>query len=195
MKNTHFCVYGAASDLIDPHYLAVGEQLGHALAEADCGLVFGGGASGMMGAVARGVRAKNGYIVGVAPSFFNVDGVLYPHCDELIYTETMRERKQIMEDRADSFIVTPGGIGTFEELFEILSLLQLGRIAKPLAFLNIRDYFQGIERLLDHAIAEGFMQASCKQLYRFFREDEIPEMLAYLRAGLESPHRIHRPFP
>lgn len=192
--NLHFCVYGAASDAIHPHYLSVGEQLGRTMAEAGYGLVFGGGASGMMGAVARGVRARNGHIVGVSPSFFNVDGVLYQQCDELIYTETMRERKQIMEERADGFIVTPGGIGTFEELFEILSLLQLGRLAKPFAFLNIRDYFHGINTLLDTAIAQGFMDASCRELYRFFGEDEIPEMLAYLKCNVGKEPKILRPF-
>lgn len=195
MVKQHFCVYGAASDLIDPHYLAVGERLGSAMAEAGYGLVFGGGASGMMGAVARGVRARNGHIIGVAPSFFHVDGVLYAHCDEMISTETMRERKQIMEDRANGFIVTPGGIGTFEECFEILSLLQLGRTTKPIAFLNINNYFTALDSLLDHCIAQHFMQASCKEFYRFFGEDEIPALLSYLRDGAKGQPRIHRPFP
>ena len=80
-----------------------------------------------MGAAARGASAGNGEIVGVAPTFFNVDGIIYDKCTELIRTETMRERKQIMEDRSDAFIMVPGGIGTFEEFFEVLTLKQLGR--------------------------------------------------------------------
>jgi uncharacterized protein (TIGR00730 family) len=112
----------------------------------------------------------------------------------MIYTETMRERKQIMEERADGFIVTPGGIGTFEELFEILSLLQLGRIAKPLAFLNIRGYFRHLDALLTNTAEQGFMQPACKQLYRFFDENQITEMLAYLRAGGSDIPQIYRPF-
>ena len=90
------------------------------MADRGHNLVYGAGGQGLMGAVARGVHEKNGNIVGVVPSFFNVDGVLFGDCNELIFTETMRERKQIMEDRSDAFIMTPGGIGTFEEFFEIL---------------------------------------------------------------------------
>ncbi len=91
-------------------------NLGKKLAERGHTLVlFGAGARGLMGAAARGASAGNGEIVGVAPTFFNVDGIIYGKCTELIRTETMRERKQIMEDRSDAFIMVPGGIGTFEE--------------------------------------------------------------------------------
>ena len=97
------CVYGASSNDIDPRYLEAGEALGLEMAKRGHGLVFGGGASGLMGAVARGMTRGDGSILGVAPSFFNVDGILYEHCTEFIYTETMRQRKSIMEERADAF--------------------------------------------------------------------------------------------
>ena len=98
--------------------------------------MYGAGANGLMGAVARGVCEENGTIIGVTPSFFNVDGILFENVSELITTETMRERKQIMEDKADAFIVTPGGIGTLEEFFEILTLKQLGRHGKAIVIFN-----------------------------------------------------------
>lgn len=113
----NICVYGAASDEIDKIYTAEAEKLGEKMAKCGHSLVFGGGAGGMMGAAARGIHKNGGNIIGVVPTFFNVDGILFEHCNEMIRTETMRERKQIMEDRADAFIMTPGGIGTFEEFF------------------------------------------------------------------------------
>ena len=115
----NICVYGASSGEIDKSYILAGEELGRRMAARGHGLVFGGGARGLMGAVARGMQAGGGEICGVAPSFFHVDGILFPDCSRMIYTETMRERKQIMEDMSDAFIAAPGGIGTFEEFFEL----------------------------------------------------------------------------
>ena len=108
------------------------------------GLVFGGGAQGMMGAAARGVRDGGGSIIGVAPDFFDVDGVLFPDCTEFIYTKTMRERKQILEDSSDAFIITPGGFGTLDEFFEILTLKQLERHNKAIVVLNVAGYYDNI---------------------------------------------------
>ena len=174
----NLCLYGASSDQIAPTYLQAVEALGEKLARRGHGLVFGGGAQGLMGAAARGVSSRSGYILGVAPSFFNVDGVLYPHCTEFIYTETMRQRKQIMEDRADGFIMVPGGIGTYEEFFEMLTLKQLGRHSKPIALLNLRGYYDPLLALLDKAIAEGFMKEECRGLWAAF--DNADALLDYL---------------
>ena len=116
------CLYGASSQNIHPAYLEGVEAFGRAMGKRGHALLFGGGDKGLMGAAARGVKAEKGRVIGVAPRFFNVDGVLYPHCDEFFYTDTMRERKQILEDKADAFVAVPGGIGTFDELFEILTL-------------------------------------------------------------------------
>ena len=101
------CVYGAASKEIAEPFKEAGHALGYELAKRGHSLVFGGGDHGMMGAVARGTHDGGGHITGIQPSFFNVDGVLYPLCDEYIYTDTMRERKQKMEELSDGFIVSP----------------------------------------------------------------------------------------
>lgn len=159
------CVFGASSTQIDEQYIAATERLGEALAEAGHKLVYGAGGSGLMGAVARGMTRGNGYITGVVPSFLKVDGILYEHCDEMVYTDTMRQRKQVMDERSDAFVVTPGGIGTYEEFFEIYTLKQLGRHRKPIVIFNINGYFDSLLAMLAHTVEERFMQPICLGLY------------------------------
>ena len=180
----NICIYGASSDAIDPVYLNRCEQLGRTLASRGHGLVFGAGAKGVMGASARGFYANGGYIKGVAPTFFNVDGVLFEHCSEFVPTETMRERKQIMEDSADAFIIGPGGIGTFEEFFEILTLKQLGRHAKPIAIYNVNGYYDAMLAMLQKSADENFMRALTLDLYKVFDDDD--EMIAYIEKNDEE---------
>ena len=174
----NICLYGASSDEIAPVYPQTIEAFGRLLAQRGHTLVYGGGAAGLMGAAARGVTAEGGSIIGVAPRFFSADGVLYQHCTEFVYTDTMRQRKQIMEDRSEGFVMVPGGIGTFEEFFEVLTLKQLGQHQKPIAIYNINGYFDDLEKLILHAMDEGFMQHSCKELYAFFDDGEA--LLEYL---------------
>jgi len=161
----NICVYGASSDQIDRGYLDAAFELGVCMARAGHTLIFGGGATGLMGASARGMAQEGGTIVGIAPSFFDRPGVLYPHCTEFVFTETMRERKQLMEDRSDAFIMTPGGIGTFEEFFEILTLRQLRRHHKPIGILNVNGYYDPLITLMEQAIAQQFMHPACRELY------------------------------
>ncbi len=172
------CVYGASSDAIDSMFIRAGETLGERMAERGHELVFGGGAHGMMGAVARGMTKKGGRITGVAPSFFQVDGVLYEQCDEFLYTETMRERKQLMEDRADAFIMTAGGIGTLEEFFEILTLRQLERHKKPIAVLNTDGYYDSVTEMLKTAVERRFMREANLTLFGTFNDPDA--LLDYL---------------
>ena len=182
------CVYGAASENIHPAYIEKVEELGRKLAERGHSLVYGAGGTGLMGAVARGVYEKDGEIVGVAPSFFNVDGILFEHCTELIRTETMRERKQIMEDYADAFIMAPGGVGTFDEFFEILTLKQLKRHNKAMTVLNIRGYYDTLVNMMTHATEEGFVAEKNLDLFAVF--DRIDEMLDYIEGYKESEFEI-----
>lgn len=174
----NICVYGASSNIIDEIYIKDGEKLGREMVKRGHSLVFGGGANGLMGAVARGVHSQGGYILGVAPKFFNVDGVLFEHCNELLRPDTMRERKQIMEDNADAFIVTPGGIGTFEEFFEILTLKQLERHNKPIAILNTNGYYDKMAEFMENSIKGNFLREECKMLYEFVETAE--EALSYI---------------
>lgn len=174
----NICVYGASSKTIDGEYILHGEELGRKMAQRGHKLVFGAGASGLMGAVARGMKEEGGYIVGVAPTFFNVDGVLFEDCDEMIPTETMRERKQIMEDKADAFVMTPGGIGTYEEFFEIFTLKQLNRHHKAICVLNTKGYYDAVIEVLKKTVEENFMTEENNKLYRVF--NDVDEMLDYI---------------
>ena len=176
----NICVFGAARDEIAGEFFDLGEALGEAMGRRGHTMVFGGGAHGLMGAAARGCKAGGGRIVGVAPSFFNVDGVLYPHCDEFVYTETMRQRKQILEERADAFVAVPGGIGTFDEFFEILTLKQLGRHGKAIALFNAEDYYVPLLALLESSIEKGFLSPNSRALWADFREPAA--LLDYLEA-------------
>ncbi len=178
------CVYGASSNDIDAKYISAGEEFGRAMAKAGHGLVFGGGANGMMGAAARGVTDCSGEIIGVVPRFFDADGMLYNKCTEMIYTDTMRERKQIMEEKADAFVMLPGGIGTFDEFFEILTLKQLGRHAKPIGILNVSGYYDDILNMLKKAVSEKFMTQSTIDLVAISEDENM--LIAMLEEQLNK---------
>ncbi len=174
------CVFGAASAHIDEIYIKTVEELGEKMAKRGHSLVFGAGGTGLMGAVARGVKRGGGYIHGVVPSFFKENGVeqLFGHCDKMTFTETMRERKAVMEDDADAFIITPGGVGTLEELYEVVTLKQLNRHDKAIAFLDIDGYYEGLQSFMRTACDRKFITESCLTLYKTFTTAE--EVLNYL---------------
>lgn len=174
----NICVYGAASKEIAEPFKEAGHALGYALSKRGHNLIFGGGDHGMMGAVARGTHDGGGHITGIQPSFFDVDGVLYQLCDEYIYTETMRERKQKMEDLSDAFVVSPGGVGTFEEFFEILTLKQLRRHSKPIVILNTCGYYDPMIEMMRRSVEARFI--SEKNLTLFFVTDDIDKALDYI---------------
>lgn len=168
----NICVYGASSSSIAKSYINATEELGLKLAARGHNLVYGAGALGLMGAVARGTKKGGGKVTGVVPTFFKVDGALFDECDEMLYTETMRERKAIMEERADAFVMTPGGLGTYDEFFEILTLKQLGRHTKPVAVLNINGYFNPLADLLENAANKQFMTSASLKLCPFFESSD-----------------------
>ncbi len=172
------CVYGASSTELDRKYIDATYELGRDIARRGHGLVYGGGAQGVMGATARGVRDGGGEIIGVTPEFFNVDGVVFEDCTQLIFTKTMRERKQTMEDHADAFIVAPGGFGTYEEFFEILTLKQLERHNKAIAIFNVDGCYDMLFDFIARAMSENFIKEACKKLYQIF--DNKDQMLDYL---------------
>ena len=179
------CVFGAASDKIEAKYIEAVEIMGEAMAKRGHSLVFGGGANGLMGAAARGVKKGGGYILGVIPKFFEDESVeaVYKDCDKLIEPDTMRERKQLMEDNADAFIITPGGIGTFEEFFEILTLKQLCRHNKPIAIYNIDGYYNEILHAIEQATVKQFIRGGCLDLFKICQTTD--ELFDYI----ETPER------
>lgn len=176
------CVYGAASSLIDEEFVKAGEELGRKMVERGHSLVFGGGRSGMMGAPARGVYEKGGHILGIAPKFFeeNNPEISFENCTEFIQTETMRERKRLLDELSDAFIVAPGGIGTFDEFFEILTLKQLGRHNKAIVIFNIDGYYDNMLKMMDVSIDKKFITTDCVELYKVVNTPE--EALDYIES-------------
>ncbi|MEE1282168.1 MAG: TIGR00730 family Rossman fold protein [Acutalibacteraceae bacterium] len=174
------CVYGAASPTIDNIYKEKVEYLGKVMVQRGHSLVFGGGGNGLMGAVANGVHSAGGHIIGVIPQFFLDEKIeeVCDFCDEMITTETMRERKQVMEDNAEAFIIAPGGIGTYEEFFEILTLKQLCRHNKPIVIYNIEGYYNEIDIAMKEAMKKNFIKDSCVELYVI--TDDLDKLFEYI---------------
>ncbi len=174
------CIFGAASAHIDKIYIEKVESLSEELARRGHSLVFGAGATGLMGAAARGFKRGGGYIHGIIPEFFREEGVevIYDGCDKLTFTKNMSERKQKMEDDCDAFIIAPGGIGTFEEFFEVLTLKQLGRHKKAIAVYNIENYYDGLEDFMKTVYERKFINFKCYEMYSYFTDaDKLIEYL------------------
>jgi len=168
------CIYGASSNAIDKIFLDTAYSLSASLTKRGHTLIFGGGANGVMGATARGANDNGGKMIGVAPTFFTVDGVLYDNCTEFIYTETMRERKKILEDKSDAFIIAAGGIGTMDEFFEILTLKQLEQHDKPIVIYNVNGFYDDLLAMLQKTADKNFMKHKSLELYSVFdNEDDI----------------------
>lgn len=181
------CVYCSSSDGIDPLYFQAARELGDAIAREFGALVYGGTHIGLMGEVARAVHAGDppGQVVGVIPTVIHERGLAYQEADELILTCDLRERKQMMEERADAFLALPGGIGTFEEILEMLTLKQLNVHTKPVVFLNVAGYYDPLLALLDHAVMQHFMKSSTRNLY--YAAASVDDAIAYLKS-YKPPH-------
>lgn len=161
----NICIFGASARELEKSYYDAAFEMGEAIAKHGDGIVFGGGAEGLMGACARGAKEHGGKIIGIAPRFFDEPGILYPDCTELIFTETMRERKQLMQERSSACIVLPGGIGTLEEFFEMLTLKQLGRDERAIVILNTNGCYDTMLKMLEELADARFMSKNCLELY------------------------------
>lgn len=149
-------VYCASSTKMDKAYFEAASQLGKLLAERGVTLVYGGGAVGLMGAICDAIKSNGGKAIGVIPRFMVEKGWLRPGLDKVIQVETMAERKRIMAEISDAAMALPGGVGTFDELMDIVALKKLGLYLKPVVVLNTRNYYRPLAELLDKAITEQF---------------------------------------
>ncbi len=175
------CVYCSSSDRLDAKYYAAAEALGRALAARGWGLVYGGGKVGLMGTLARAVKAGGGRVVGVIPQFMCDKELAYDEADELITVITMRERKMLMESRADAFVALPGGWGTLEEIMEILTLRQLDVIRKPCVFLNQDGFYDELFRFFGKMVEERFNKPTNLSLFEVART--VDETVAFLESN------------
>jgi uncharacterized protein (TIGR00730 family) len=176
----HVCVFCGSAAGTDPAFAAVARELGTALAATGRTLVYGGGRVGLMGEVATATVAAGGPVVGVIPESLALKEIAFADATELIVVDTMHRRKQIMADRADSFIALPGGFGTLDELFEILTWAQLGIHAKPVALLDVNGFFTPLLTYLDSVVANGLLKPKHRELLLATRS--VEEALAALDA-------------
>lgn len=179
------CVYCSSSDRLDPKYVEAATRVGRLMAEQQWTLVYGGGKTGLMGAVARGVKAGGGRVVGVIPEFMKRRELEFTEADELISVQTMRERKLLMETRADAFLALPGGWGTLEEIMEILTLRQLDVVRKPCVIFNEDGFYDDLIRLFGRMLAEKFFKPSNMDLFRV--ASSVPDIFTQIDAGDHAP--------
>lgn len=178
------CVFCGSSSGFDLVHRQVSAAFGSLLATQGIELVFGGGSVGLMGAVADAVLHAGGRVIGVIPHFLATRELLHEGVTEIRRTSDMHERKAAMSDLADAFVALPGGLGTFEELFEVLTWAQLGLHQKPIGLLNIDGYFDPLVAMVDRAICDGF----CKEVHRrLFVVNEDPARLLELLRKHQPP--------
>ena len=162
-KIRNICVYCGSQQGRNNAYRQAAQTLGRAMAEAGIGLVYGGGTKGIMGAVADAVLSAGGRVTGIIPEFL-MDKEASRHSlgqlSELHVTKDMHERKHMMFERSDAFVTLPGGIGTLEEIIEIMTWAQLGRHAKPMVLANIEGFWDPLNSLLAHMAGEGFIHTA-----------------------------------
>ena len=151
------CVYCGSKPGQDPRFAAVAQEVGQWIGQHGGQLVYGGGRNGLMGLIADSTRAAGGRVVGVIPSALVEREWAHEGCDELHVVETMHERKRMMMERADAFLALPGGIGTFEELFEVWAWRQLGYHDKPIGILSSRGFYDRMMAFMQDVVREGFM--------------------------------------
>jgi uncharacterized protein (TIGR00730 family) len=169
---TTLCVYCSSSDRLDPKYYAAAGLVGTELARRKWALVYGGGRTGLMGAVARAAKEKGGRVIGVIPEFMKERELAFTGADELISVQTMRERKQLMEAKADAFLVLPGGWGTLEEVLEILVLAHLEVLRKPIVIFNQDGFYDELLALFERIIRERFMHDTIRRKFAVARTQE-----------------------
>ena len=177
------CVYCGSSDAVDREYREAATELGARLAAAGIGLVYGGGRVGLMGLLADAALAGGGQVIGIIPSRLRDAKLAHTGATELVVVETMHERKRLMAEKADAFAILPGGIGTLDELFEILSWKQLGLHHKPILLAAIGGYWAPLCALIEHIVTKGFARPEARELVR------VVPTIAALMATLEVTPR------
>lgn len=164
MKQLSICVYGASSDQIANHYIDAAFALGQEIGRHGDTLIFGGGATGVMGGASRGALAEGGHVIGVVPRFMGKFELLNEKSGEIIWVDTMDERKRIMEDRSDAFVIGPGGIGTMDEFFQVVTMNGLERFNKPVVLYNINGYYDDIIRFMVKSRNEAFIKMDISKI-------------------------------
>jgi uncharacterized protein (TIGR00730 family) len=158
------CVFCGSREGKRPRYVEEAKHLGRLLAQREIHLVYGGGSIGLMGTIADAVIAEGGHVIGVIPEKLAHKEIVHQGAQEMHIVDTMHTRKAKMATLSDAFIAMPGGYGTFEELFEVITWAQIGIHKKPIGLLNVEGYFDALLQFIDHSIAEGFVHPDHRAL-------------------------------
>jgi len=172
------CVFCASSAGNDPIYIESAKQVGEFIGQRNLSLIYGGGKVGLMGAVADASIDAGGKVIGIIPDFMMAKEIGHTGLSELVVVESMHERKLQMHELSDAVITLPGGFGTFEELFEILTWIQLGLYQKPVGILNINGYYDFLEKQLDNMVVEGLLKKEHREGLVFSNDlEELFELM------------------
>ena len=180
-SETSLCVYCASGIGIDSRHAEAAAELGRAMAERHIRLVYGGARIGLMGKLADAALAGGGEVVGIIPSHLDRVEVGHRGASELVVVDSMHQRKQRMFEMSDAFAVLPGGFGTMDETFEIITWRKLGLHDKPILVANIAGYWQPFLTLIDHMIGQGFAYGGDRELYRVV--NTVPDLLTALETA------------
>lgn len=172
------CVFCASSLGNDPIYAQTAFELGKILAENQIDLIYGGAQVGLMGKVAEGTLSNKGKVIGIIPEFLKTKEIAHASLTELITVKTMHERKALMHDKSDAFIALPGGFGTMEELFEILTWAQLSLHQKPIGILNINGFYDPLIQLVETMITSGLLKQEYKAMLLI--SDSIEDLISQM---------------
>lgn len=183
------CVYCGSAGAVDQRYRAAAEELGGSLARAGIEVIYGGGRIGLMGLLADAALAAGGRVVGIIPGLLRDAELAHPGASELVIAGGMHDRKQLMAERAEAFAVLPGGIGTLDETFEILTWRNLGLHDRPIFLVDVNGYWRPLRELLDHLVAQGFVKSLVPRLLTIV--PGIAELMAAL--GHAEPGALPRP--
>jgi hypothetical protein len=181
------CVYCGSASGDDPRYAAAARTLGVALAQADLGLVYGGGDNGLMGVVARAVLEAGGRVTGIIPDFLEKRELMLREAQDVVVVPDMHTRKRLMFERADAFVALPGGVGTLEELVEQLTWVQLGRHSKPVLIADVGGFWRPLLALFAHMRDSGFIRKDSEVHY--IVSEKIEDIVPMLRKAIEFAAR------
>ncbi len=190
---TSVCVYCGSADGNDPRFAEAADALGKAIAGAGLSLVYGGGSLGLMGRVARAALHAGGHVIGVIPQFLHDREVMLHEVSELIVTGDMHERKRIMFDRSDAFVALPGGIGTLEEVVEMMTWSQLGRHDKPIVLANVAGFWDQLKQLIGQMTESGFIRPGWDVSYDV--AETIEAVIPTIKMRHENLHAKRVPQP
>jgi uncharacterized protein (TIGR00730 family) len=182
------CLFCGSSDAADPIYTEAARAFGEAAAKAGWRLVYGGGGVGLMGASARAAHGAGGRVVGIMPAFLRSRERLFDEVETIVVT-SMHERKQLMYDQSDAFVVAPGGVGTLEEVVELLSWKRLDLHAKPVIFLNINGFWESLFAVMRHSVETGFTPPSFLDAWAV--ADTVEDAMTMLANADATPHLKH----